>query len=123
MTEAQAEALDAVHFTAEKHCIALDCKSGDMQFWNNLAILHSREGFTDEKRSDNKEPQKRHLLRLWLRNNENPWRSPWAIIDQVNEVYRIEDANGRPAVKEKWPIHPIRNFDHVTTRKRASGHG
>ena len=67
MTEDQAEALDAVHFTAEKHCISLDCKRGDMQFWNNLVLLHAREGFKD----DPEKGKKRHLLRLWLRKDDS----------------------------------------------------
>lgn len=47
MTEAQAEALDALHFLAEKHRILLDFKQGDIQYINNLSIFHAREGFTD----------------------------------------------------------------------------
>jgi hypothetical protein len=49
LTEAQAEALDAVHFTAEKHAISLDFHKGDIQFANNLSILHAREAFTDSR--------------------------------------------------------------------------
>lgn len=47
LTEAQAEALDAVHFTAEKHALSLDFHNGDIQFANNLSILHARAAFTD----------------------------------------------------------------------------
>lgn len=47
LSEAQAEALDAVHFTAEKHAISLDFHKGDIQFANNLSILHARGAFTD----------------------------------------------------------------------------
>lgn len=52
LTEAQAEALDAVHFTAEENAISLDFHKGDIQFANNLSILHARGAFTDsaEKR-------------------------------------------------------------------------
>lgn len=47
ITEAQAEALDALHFTAEKHAVALEFKPGDIQFVNNLSIFHARGGFCD----------------------------------------------------------------------------
>lgn len=47
ITEAQAEALDALHFLAEKHAVSLDFKKGDIQFVNNLSILHARDGFKD----------------------------------------------------------------------------
>lgn len=47
LTEAQAEALDAIHFTAEAHAVSLDFRKGDIQFANNLSILHARGAFTD----------------------------------------------------------------------------
>lgn len=45
ITEAQAEALDALHFAAEKHAVALDFRPGDIQFVNNLSIFHARGSF------------------------------------------------------------------------------
>lgn len=47
ITEAQAEALDALHFLAEKHAASLDFHKGDIQFVNNLSIFHARGGFKD----------------------------------------------------------------------------
>lgn len=47
ITEAQAEALDALHFLAEKHAVSLDFHKGDIQFANNLSLFHAREGFRD----------------------------------------------------------------------------
>ncbi len=47
ITEAQAEALDALHFLAEKHAVSLDFRKGDIQFVNNLSIFHARDAFTD----------------------------------------------------------------------------
>ncbi|WPH01853.1 Clavaminate synthase-like protein [Acrodontium crateriforme] len=57
ITEAQAEALDALHFTAEKYAASLDFHKGDIQFVNNLSILHARNGFRDS------EEKQRHLRR------------------------------------------------------------
>lgn len=48
ISEAQAEALDALHFVAEKHAAALDFRQGDIQYVNNLSIFHARGGFRDE---------------------------------------------------------------------------
>lgn len=47
ITEAQAEALDALHFLAEKHAVSLDFRQGDVQYVNNLSIFHARDGFKD----------------------------------------------------------------------------
>lgn len=47
ITEAQAEALDALHFAAEKSAVALEFQAGDIQFVNNLSIFHARGSFKD----------------------------------------------------------------------------
>lgn len=47
ITEAQAEALDALHFLAERYKVALDFHKGDIQYANNLSIFHARGGFKD----------------------------------------------------------------------------
>lgn len=47
ITEAQAEALDALHFLAEKFSLTLDFQKGDVQYVNNLSIFHARDGFVD----------------------------------------------------------------------------
>lgn len=47
ITEEQAEALDALHFLAEKFSLTLDFQEGDVQYVNNLSIFHARDAFTD----------------------------------------------------------------------------
>ena len=47
ITEAQAEALDAIHFLGERFNVGLDFRQGDIQFVNNLAIFHARDEFKD----------------------------------------------------------------------------
>jgi hypothetical protein len=49
ITEAQAEALDALHFAAERHAVALEFRQGDIQFVNNLSIFHARGAFKDSE--------------------------------------------------------------------------
>ncbi|PWW73184.1 Clavaminate synthase-like protein [Tuber magnatum] len=114
MTDAQADALDAVHFTADKHALTLDDgQLGDILFWNNMSIVHARQGFVDGGPMD----QKRHLLRLWLRN-ELAWETPEVLRSAWNVAYGSEDVS-----EEQWPIEPITDRDHVTTQRRSSGHG
>lgn len=48
ITEQQAEALDFLHFLAEKYALTLDFQKGDVQYVNNLSIFHARDGFVDE---------------------------------------------------------------------------
>ena len=49
ITEAQAEALDALHFLSEKYSLGLNFQKGDIQYINNLSILHARDGFRDDE--------------------------------------------------------------------------
>ena len=114
MTHAQADALDAVHFSAEKHCIVLDSKRGDMMFWNNTALVHARQGFAD----GGPENQRRHLLRLWLRDEALAWATPEPLKAAWDTAY-----GGTDISEENWPLDPIRDRDHVTTQLRSSGHG
>ncbi|PUU83499.1 hypothetical protein B9Z19DRAFT_1141624 [Tuber borchii] len=115
MTDAQADALDAVHFTADKHALTLDDgQLGDILFWNNMSIVHARQGFIDGGPMN----QKRHLLRLWLRNEELAWKTPEVLQSAWNVAYGSDDVS-----EEKWPIEPILDRDHVTTQRRSSGHG
>ena len=47
ITEAQAEALDTLHFLADQFALTLDFQKGDVQYVNNLSIFHARDGFVD----------------------------------------------------------------------------
>ncbi|KAJ4987808.1 taurine catabolism dioxygenase family protein [Stagonosporopsis vannaccii] len=95
ITEAQAEALDALHFLAEKYAVSLNFKKGDVQFANNLSIFHARDGFT------NTEDKQRHLVRLWLRDPENAWVTPEALRERWDKVYA-----GVEEEKQIFPLEP-----------------
>ncbi|KAH6665532.1 hypothetical protein B0J14DRAFT_606306 [Halenospora varia] len=82
ITEEQAEALDALHFLAEKFSLTLDFQKGDIQFVNNVAIFHARDGFVDEPGKE------RHLLRLWLRDPELAWETPGLLQERWDELYK-----------------------------------
>jgi hypothetical protein len=49
ISEAQAEALDTVHFLAEKFSLGLNFKKGDIQYINSMGLLHARDAFTDSE--------------------------------------------------------------------------
>lgn len=49
ITEAQAEAIDALHFKGLENSISIRFEPGDFQFLNNLNLLHSRNGFRDSQ--------------------------------------------------------------------------
>ncbi|KAJ5382592.1 Taurine catabolism dioxygenase TauD/TfdA [Penicillium concentricum] len=95
ITEAQAEALDALHFLAEEHRAALDFQKGDVQYVNNLSIFHARNWFRDEPGKE------RHLLRLWLRDPENAWETPEKLQDRWDIVY-----DDLPEDKQTFPLDP-----------------
>ncbi|KAK1753878.1 putative taurine catabolism dioxygenase TauD [Echria macrotheca] len=104
LTEAQAEALDAVHFAAAKHEIKPRMERGDLRFVNNMALLHRREAFANPKGQD--AAKGRHLVRLWLHNDEGvcwalpaPLRLAWARV--------FEDDGGER--EEHWDLAPVRN--------------
>ncbi|KAJ5553333.1 hypothetical protein N7494_002711 [Penicillium frequentans] len=110
ITEAQAEALDALHFLAEEHSAALDFQKGDVQYVNNLSIFHARNGFTDapgkELVSSNNvrivaNHDRRHLLRLWLRDPENAWQTPEPLQHRWDTVFKnvTED-------EQAFPLNP-----------------
>lgn len=99
LSEAQAEALDAVHFIAREHQIKTAMVKGDMRFVNNMSILHCREAFLDDDLS------KRHLIRVWLNNEEMNWKLPVALRLAWARVFE-DDERG-----VHWDIEPPRHND------------
>ena len=96
LTEAQAEALDAVHFLARKHCKSLGMEKGDLRFINNMGLLHGREAFSDGERS----VSERHLMRLWLHNRERAWKLPLELELVWARVFDDEERTTR------WDLEP-----------------
>ncbi|KAM6498993.1 hypothetical protein JOM56_006941 [Amanita muscaria] len=84
ITEAQAEALDALHFMGERFNLGLNFQKGDIQYINNLGLFHSRDAFTD---TPDHPDNSRHLLRLWLRNEELAWKTPKELQTQWQRLY------------------------------------
>ncbi|CAF3555197.1 unnamed protein product [Fusarium graminearum] len=95
ITEAQAEALDTLHFLGERFSVSTDFQKGDIQYVNNVAVFHARDGFRDT------EDQQRHLLRLWLRDPEYAWETPAALSERWERVY-----GGVTPELQTFPLEP-----------------
>lgn len=112
LSSSQIEAINTVQSVAEENALSMKLKSGDLLFWNNMALLHSRAGFTDST------DHKRHLLRLWLRNDatEKHWPVPAELQAYWSDAFEHAE---RPQL---WPIEPIRDRDYIINQQRSSGH-
>ncbi|KAI9763861.1 MAG: hypothetical protein M1840_009045 [Geoglossum simile] len=110
LTNEQVEALNILHFVAEEHAVTIKLEKGDVMFWNNLGLLHCRNGFTDSAE------HKRHLVRLWLHSENNAWPIPQELWGAWQDSYVHA---GR---QQHWPIEPIVDREYVSTQQRASGH-
>lgn len=59
LTQAQSNALETFNTVAERVSVSIELRAGDMEFFNNHVVLHTRTQFTDDRPG-------RHLLRVWL---------------------------------------------------------
>ena len=84
----QMYAMHAVQDLAERFSTKLDRRQGDIQFINNLSIMHAREAY----RGTNGRASTRHLLRLFLRDPENAWDKPTRFRDNFETPF----TPGRP---------------------------
>ena len=90
--------------------MTIKLEKGDVMFWNNLGLLHCRNGFTDSAE------HKRHLVRLWLHSEDNAWPIPQELRGAWQDSYIHA---GR---QQHWPIQPIVDREYVSTQQRSSGH-
>lgn len=81
LTEAQKYALQAVSESAYKSEVELKLQTGDLLFFNNLALLHRRDAYKDDESSS------RHMVRLWLRNQRVGWAIPDSLLPPWNAAY------------------------------------
>ncbi|KAM3529955.1 hypothetical protein MY4038_005172 [Beauveria bassiana] len=90
LNEAQAEALDAVHFIAKKH------------------ELRTVEAFVDEG------PHNRHLVRMWLNNEMMCWKLPRPLRLAWARVFEDDER------ASYWDIEPIREKNGTISRTSGS---
>ncbi|KAL2038865.1 hypothetical protein N7G274_008387 [Stereocaulon virgatum] len=94
LTKIQREAIDALHTLAMSHAIEIQLQPGDMIFFNNLTMMHARDGFVD----NGAEGMKRHLLRLILRNEEAAYELPPQLAETWEALYEHN------VEEEKFPV-------------------
>lgn len=71
LTAQQLRALAAVETLAKRFATKLHRRRGDVQFVNNLSILHARSAYGNPG-----ERSSRHLLRMFLRDPAFAWEKP-----------------------------------------------
>lgn len=90
------KALEDIERAARKVQLEMETKPGDIHFINNLFILHKRDSF---KNGDGV-GEKRHLVRMRLRDDELGWNLP--------ESLRKEWADAFGAGLDKlWHVDPM----------------
>jgi hypothetical protein len=88
VTASQLHAMHAVEALAKRFCTQLARQQGDIQFLNNLSIMHARGAY----RGANGQASTRHLLRMFLRDPANAWEKPARFRNHFNDPF----APGRP---------------------------
>lgn len=86
VTARQLEALDAVEAVARATELQLKTQAGDLHFVNNLAVLHRRDGFVDGEAAQ----EKRHLVRMRLRDDDEGWGIPVPLQGDWFEAFEKE---------------------------------
>lgn len=100
LSTSQIKALDVLDMVAKRFSLEISLKPGDLVFVNNLSITHSRRAFEDDPK------HRRHLLRLYLRNDELGWSIPrdlsnaWGFVFQKNHDFNVL----------KFPVEPKPEF-------------
>jgi Taurine catabolism dioxygenase TauD, TfdA family len=84
---------------ADEMCLKFEFKTGDIQFLNNLAILHAREEF---KRAGGDE-KRRHLLRLVQMDDELGWNVPLSMQKAMAKMFD----HGPKEEKFIWSPEPL----------------
>lgn len=101
LTDVQKHALEAVSESACRSEVQLKLQTGDLLFFNNLALLHRRDAYKDDERSS------RHLVRLWLRSQTFGWSIPDSLYKPWNAAY---GAN-RKITARIYPVEPVAEYD------------
>jgi hypothetical protein len=100
-TPLESEALHQVRkaSASAEHYLDMGFKEGDIQFLNNRIMVHGRTDYVDHKEL----PQRRHLLRMWLRVASWPPMPPEQIF-HTDEDMRLWSL-GRRRLMELPSIH------------------
>ncbi|KAF5630169.1 family oxidoreductase [Fusarium tjaetaba] len=105
ISEAQAEALDALHFLGDQLSVSTNFAKGDMQFINNLAVFHARDAFTDSPTHQLLTSQERQRLKeeLLATNDE--------FIRQIPKVEMHIHIDGMITPELRWKLAQINGLE------------
>jgi hypothetical protein len=85
--------------TAAANALTFEFKTGDIQFLNNLSVLHARESFVNSGLNG----CRRHLLRLFLKNESLAWEVPEALSSMMTRLYDHDAATE----DFPWSLSPL----------------
>ncbi|KAF5018827.1 hypothetical protein F66182_9190 [Fusarium sp. NRRL 66182] len=100
LTEEQIHALQAVSDAASRSELQLKLETGDLLFFNNLALVHRRDAYTDDDASS------RHMVRLWLRSQKYGWAIPSGMLPPWEAAY----GEKRKTKARHYPIVPMADY-------------
>jgi len=96
LTEEQADAMEELEFAAQRSAVTFQLEKGDIQWLNNMALLHGRDGYVDGKENI------RELLRIWVRNEDLAWETPPALEPHWQQLFYTAE----PKVQVFFPETP-----------------
>jgi Taurine catabolism dioxygenase TauD, TfdA family len=100
VSDRQMHAMHVVQDLAKRFSTKLDRKQGDIQFINNLSIMHAREAY----QGTNGKASTRHLLRMFLRDPEHAWDKPTRFRNSFEDPF----THGRPQMLPIIDMDPWR---------------
>lgn len=110
LSGAQLDALQVVEEIARKHCVEIDRADSDIQFVNNLSIMHARSAYIAKVGVQGKA---RHLFRMFLRDPGLAWRKPVG----------FEENFERPFKKGREQELPVTDLDPWRKVSGTESHG
>ena len=97
ISQEQREAIELIQRLATQNQYELGRQKGDIQFINNLGILHARNKYNDDGSSG------RHLQRMFLRDPQYAWPKPAAWAAYFDNPFR---GSSSAALIDHWDQHP-----------------
>ncbi|KAI0859417.1 Clavaminate synthase-like protein [Xylaria cubensis] len=97
----QKEALALLQQTATAQQMRLPACQGDMVFINNWGVLHARDSYQDDSTAT------RHLVRLWLRNEEYSWEVPKSMKTPWEASF---GTRAQKIVNRQYPVAPMPEY-------------
>ncbi|KAL7809491.1 hypothetical protein V8C26DRAFT_423159 [Trichoderma gracile] len=99
LTATQLSALERISKAAYHSELRLRLETGDLLFFNNWALLHRRDSYTDSDETS------RHMVRLWLRNSKLGWSVPDSMLPPWDAAYGDNGARTR-----LYPLVPMADY-------------